>query len=47
MKKALDEVTEYRGIAGTYTFSPTQHEGVSVNPLKMVRLNNGKVKWAP
>lgn len=44
LRDAIEALSGFQGTAGVYNFSPTNHQGISENPLVLAAIENGKVK---
>ena len=44
VRDAIEKVVGFQGTAGVYDFSPTQHQGITKNPLFLGTIIDGKVK---
>lgn len=46
LRDALETMDGFQGTTGVYHFSPTNHQGITENPLLLARIVNGKVEVA-
>jgi branched-chain amino acid transport system substrate-binding protein len=46
IRDALESATNFAGTSAVYSYSPTNHYGVQVNPLKLAQIVGGKVRLA-
>jgi branched-chain amino acid transport system substrate-binding protein len=44
VRDQLETITGFQGTTGVYNMSPTVHQGITVNPLLLATIVNGKVK---
>jgi branched-chain amino acid transport system substrate-binding protein len=44
VRDALETISGFQGTTGVYNMSPTVHQGITVNPLVVATIVNGKVK---
>lgn len=44
VRDALETISGFQGTSGVYDFSPTDHHGITKNPLFLGQIVNGKVK---
>lgn len=44
VRDAIEKIVGFQGTAGVYDFSPTQHQGITKNPLFLGTIVDGKVK---
>lgn len=44
VRDAYEAITGFQGTTGVYDFSPTNHQGITVNPLVLATFADGKVK---
>jgi ABC-type branched-subunit amino acid transport system substrate-binding protein len=43
VRDALEAITGFQGTTGVYNMSPTQHQGITVNPFLLASIINGRV----
>jgi branched-chain amino acid transport system substrate-binding protein len=46
LRDALESMDNFQGTTGVYHMSPTNHQGITENPLLLARIVNGKVEVA-
>ena len=46
LRDALETMDGFQGTTGVYHFTPTNHQGITENPLLLARIVNGKVEVA-
>ena len=46
LRDTLETMDNFQGTTGVYHFSPTNHQGITENPLLLARIVNGKVEVA-
>lgn len=44
VRDALESISGFQGTTGIYNFSPTNHQGITTNPLLLATIVNGQVK---
>ena len=42
VRDALETITGFQGTTGIYNMSPTQHQGITVNPFLLAQIVNGR-----